>query len=213
MSNSRSSRSWTISMWSSPRKPQRKPKPSASDVSGSKWNDASFSRSFSSASRSSRILAAFDRIEPGEDHRLHFLEAGERLERRAAGLGDRVADLRVADRLDVRRRRTRLRRRRARRPASAWARRCRPARPRSPAPSAMNRIFMPGADDAVDHARQDDRRRGRGRTRSRRSAPSAARRDRPSGGGSRCDDRLEDLVDAGALLRAREDRAGSRRGR
>ena len=33
-SNSRSSRSWTISMWSSPRKPQRKPKPSATELSG-----------------------------------------------------------------------------------------------------------------------------------------------------------------------------------
>ena len=39
-------------MWSSPRNPQRNPKPSASEVSGSKWNEASFSRSFSSASRS-----------------------------------------------------------------------------------------------------------------------------------------------------------------
>ena len=35
MLNSRSSRSWTISMCSRPRKPQRKPKPSATDVSGS----------------------------------------------------------------------------------------------------------------------------------------------------------------------------------
>ena len=34
-SNSRSSRSWTISMCSSPRKPQRNPKPSAVEVSGS----------------------------------------------------------------------------------------------------------------------------------------------------------------------------------
>ncbi len=32
---SRSSRSWTISMCSRPRKPQRNPKPSAADVSGS----------------------------------------------------------------------------------------------------------------------------------------------------------------------------------
>ena len=34
-SNSRSRRSWTISMWSRPRKPQRKPKPSATELSGS----------------------------------------------------------------------------------------------------------------------------------------------------------------------------------
>ena len=32
--NSRSSRSWTISMWSRPRNPQRKPKPSATELSG-----------------------------------------------------------------------------------------------------------------------------------------------------------------------------------
>ena len=53
MLNSRSSRSCTISMCSSPRKPQRKPKPSAIEVSGSKKNEASFKRSFSSDSRSS----------------------------------------------------------------------------------------------------------------------------------------------------------------
>ena len=33
-----------------------------------------------------RVLAALDRIEPGEDHRLADLEAGERLRRRAAPL-------------------------------------------------------------------------------------------------------------------------------
>jgi len=33
-SNSRSRRSFTISMWRRPRKPQRKPKPRAVDVSG-----------------------------------------------------------------------------------------------------------------------------------------------------------------------------------
>jgi len=32
--NSRSSRSWTISMWSRPRKPHRNPKPSATELSG-----------------------------------------------------------------------------------------------------------------------------------------------------------------------------------
>ena len=40
-------------MCSNPRKPQRNPNPSAADVSGSKKNDASLRRSFSSASRSS----------------------------------------------------------------------------------------------------------------------------------------------------------------
>ena len=52
-SYSRSSRSRTMSMWSSPRKPQRKPNPSAWLVSGSHERAASFSASFSSASRSS----------------------------------------------------------------------------------------------------------------------------------------------------------------
>ena len=51
--NSRSSRSWTISMWSSPRKPQRNPKPSATELSGSNVKLASLRCSFSSASRSS----------------------------------------------------------------------------------------------------------------------------------------------------------------
>ena len=51
-SYSRSSRSCTISMCRSPRNPQRKPKPSAVDVSGSYCSDASLSFIFSSASRS-----------------------------------------------------------------------------------------------------------------------------------------------------------------
>src|SRR3546814_28495 len=49
----RSSRSCTISMCSMPRKPQRKPKPIASELSGSKRSAASFRRSLSSASRRS----------------------------------------------------------------------------------------------------------------------------------------------------------------
>src|SRR3990172_2260157 len=52
-SNSRSSRSWMISMWSRPRKPQRKPKPSATELSGWKLIEASLRWSFSSASRNS----------------------------------------------------------------------------------------------------------------------------------------------------------------
>src|ERR1035438_10086566 len=44
--NSRSSRSCTISRCSSPRKPQRKPKPSATEFSGSKLKEPSFSPSF-----------------------------------------------------------------------------------------------------------------------------------------------------------------------
>jgi hypothetical protein len=50
--DSRSRRSCTISMCKSPRKPQRKPKPSAVDDSGSYCRLASLRASFSSASRS-----------------------------------------------------------------------------------------------------------------------------------------------------------------
>ncbi len=52
-SYSRSRRSRTMSMCRRPRKPTRKPKPRASEVSGSQESAASLSASFSSASRSS----------------------------------------------------------------------------------------------------------------------------------------------------------------
>jgi len=53
MLNSRSRRSWMISICNRPRKPQRKPKPSAALLSGVQVRLASFSCSFSMASRSS----------------------------------------------------------------------------------------------------------------------------------------------------------------
>src|SRR3954453_17344081 len=43
----------------------------------------------------------FDRVEPGEHHRLELLEAGERLRRPSSRFRDRVANLCVADLLDV----------------------------------------------------------------------------------------------------------------
>ena len=43
-----------------------------------------------------------DRIDPAEDHRVDFLEAGQRLLRGVAQVGDRIADLHVGGRLDVR---------------------------------------------------------------------------------------------------------------
>ncbi|MNP51301.1 hypothetical protein D3C76_1456070 [compost metagenome] len=58
--NSRSIRSWMISMWRSPRKPQRKPKPRAVEDSGSNFREASLSTSFSKASR--RSLYSVDSI-------------------------------------------------------------------------------------------------------------------------------------------------------
>jgi hypothetical protein len=44
---------------------------------------------------------ALDRVQAGEHHRLQFLEAGERFERRARRLGHRVADLGVGDNFDI----------------------------------------------------------------------------------------------------------------
>ena len=152
-------------MCSRPRKPQRKPKPSAADVSGSKVNDASFSRSFSSASRSSRVLAG---LRPGRARRrpsaCTSLKPGNGsgvgraasvivspicASRDGLDVGDDEADLADAELV-------------ARRSASARTRR--PRRPRTPGRCAISRIFMPGADGAVDDAHQDDRRRGRRRT-------------------------------------------------
>ena len=48
------------------------------------------------------VLMALDRIQARKHHRLQLFEAGKRLRRRPVGLGDRVADLRVAHGLDVR---------------------------------------------------------------------------------------------------------------
>ena len=53
ISNSRSRRSCTISMCNIPRKPQRKPKPSAADDSGSNVKEASFNCNFSREARKS----------------------------------------------------------------------------------------------------------------------------------------------------------------
>src|SRR4028119_2213346 len=57
-SYSRVSRSWMISRWSSPRNPQRKPKPSAALVSISNEKDASLSRSLEMLSRNFSKSAA-----------------------------------------------------------------------------------------------------------------------------------------------------------
>ena len=48
-----------------------------------------------------RVLVALDGIQPGEHHRLQFFEAGKRRHRLARRFGDGVADLGVADLLDV----------------------------------------------------------------------------------------------------------------
>ena len=100
--NSRSSRSWMISRCSRPRKPQRKPKPSAARglhlVGEARVVEAQ------PAHRGAQVLeiGGVDREEAAEHHRLRRLEAGQRLGGRAPLVGDRVADAGVGDLLDLR---------------------------------------------------------------------------------------------------------------
>ncbi len=76
MSNSRSRRSCTISMCSRPRKPQRKPKPSACDTSGSYCRDASLSLSFSRDSRRASYWLASTGYRPANTCGLTSLKPG-----------------------------------------------------------------------------------------------------------------------------------------
>src|SRR5712664_3746624 len=98
--NSRARRSWMISMCSSPRKPQRNPKPKATELSGSKKNDESFSRNFSRASRPG-VLVRIHGIKAGENHGLDFFKAGQRLDSGIGVIHDGVANFRVGHVLDV----------------------------------------------------------------------------------------------------------------
>ena len=100
-SYSRSSRSRTMSMCSRPRKPQRKPKPSASEVSGSHDSAASLSVELLERVAQLRVVVGVDREQAAEHHRLDLAVAGQRLGRRV-GLGrQRVADAQLRDVLDA----------------------------------------------------------------------------------------------------------------
>ena len=88
-------------MCSMPRKPQRKPKPSASEVSGSIMQRRIVQRSFSRASRKVFVIVGIDGKQTGEDPRLHLLETRQRLVGRTVGQGDGVADRRAVDLLDA----------------------------------------------------------------------------------------------------------------
>ncbi len=158
-----------------------------------------------------RILASLDRIEPGEHHRLAHLEPGERFRGPPRRLGDGVADLRVGDGLDPGEDEPDLADAELGRNGRLWRERA----------DLIDVVLLPlghqpdlhaGADRAVDDARQDDDAairvvpgienqglQGRIRITDRRRQA--------------LDDRLEDLVDARALFRAREHRRRSRRGR
>ena len=74
--NSLSNRSWITSKWSSPKKPQRKPKPNAMEVSGSNCKAASFNCNFSKASRRSGYLAPSVGYNPQYTIGLTFLYPG-----------------------------------------------------------------------------------------------------------------------------------------
>ena len=89
-------------MWSMPRNPQRKPKPRASEVSGSKVKLASLSDELLEGRAEVLELVVRGREEAAEDdlHRAPGSPAGPRWPA-ARALGDRVADPDVGEPLDV----------------------------------------------------------------------------------------------------------------
>ena len=98
--NSRSSRSWMISRCSSPRKPQRKPKPSA--ARGFHLVGEAGVVEPQLAHRRAQILElrGIDREQAAEHHRDGRPEAGQRLVDRVALVGDGIADAGVGHFLD-----------------------------------------------------------------------------------------------------------------
>ena len=100
-SNSRSRRSRTISMCSSPRNPQRKPKPEGARRLGLVGEARVVEPQLLERLAQVGELVAVDRIEAAEHHRLRVAVALERLGGRAAALGDRLAGAGLADVLDA----------------------------------------------------------------------------------------------------------------
>ena len=98
--NSRSSRSWMISRCSRPRKPQRKPKPSAARRLHLVGEAGVVEAQLAHGGAQLLELGRVDREQAAEDDRLRRLEAGERLGGRALVLGDGVADAGVGHFLD-----------------------------------------------------------------------------------------------------------------
>ncbi len=68
-----------MSMCSRPRKPQRKPKPSASEVSGSQRQRGVVERELLQRVAQLGVLVGVDREQAAEDHRLDLAVAGQRL--------------------------------------------------------------------------------------------------------------------------------------
>ena len=95
-SYSRVSRSWMISRWSRPRKPQRKPKPSAALRLHLEAEAGVVEAQLGDALAQLLEVGGVDREQAAEHHRLDFLEAGQRLGGGPLGVGDGVADAGLA---------------------------------------------------------------------------------------------------------------------
>ena len=91
-----------ISRWRSPRKPQRKPKPKRRAALHLEAERGVVEAQLVEAVAELLELGGVDREQAAEHHRLDLLEAGERLGRGAAGVGDGVADAGLGDFLDLR---------------------------------------------------------------------------------------------------------------
>jgi hypothetical protein len=85
-----------------PRKPQRKPKPIASELSGSKRRAGVVEAQLFQGFAQRRIILGIHREQAREHARLHFLEARQRRGRRIGGQRERVAHRRAVHVLDRR---------------------------------------------------------------------------------------------------------------
>ena len=89
-----------ISRCSRPRKPQRKPKPSAARGFHFEGEAGVVEAQLAHGGAQILEIGGIDREEAAEHHRLRRLEAGQRLGGRPLVLGDRVADAGIGDFLD-----------------------------------------------------------------------------------------------------------------
>ena len=85
-----------ISRWSRPRKPQRKPKPSAALALHLEAEAGVVEAQLGDAFAQLLEVGGVDREQAAEHHRLDFLEAGQRLGGAALDVGDGVADAGLA---------------------------------------------------------------------------------------------------------------------
>ena len=99
---SRRNRSWMISMCKQPEKSAAKSEPQRNRTFRL-INEGGIVQS-QLADRCLQMfeVAGVDRINPAENHRMNFLKTGQRLARGMPLVGDRVADLHVGSRFDIR---------------------------------------------------------------------------------------------------------------